>query len=302
VLGLVESVIEDPEVILRAQVDKLKGQKVAELKAAGVEYDERMAELDKIEHPKPNVEFLSTSFAAFAADHPWVAREALKPKSIAREMVENLQPFGGYVKEYGLARSEGLLLRYLSEVYKTLVQTIPERSRTPELDDVTQYLGSLVRGVDSSLLDEWERMQHPERLLEPNREEEPELEHDFTRDRRAFTALVRNLCFSLLRALADRDYESFLDLVEPGEATPAIADVERALRPLFDAGESIRLDAVARNPQHTKLEAGDDFLRVTQSILVGDEISEYVIMGRIDLARSRAQRRPLLLLDHVGAV
>jgi superfamily II RNA helicase len=302
VLGLVEAVIEDPEVILRAQVDKLKGQKVAELKAAGVEYDERMAELEKIEHPKPNAEFLYSSFAAFAAEHPWVAREALKPKSIAREMVENLQPFGGYVKEYGLARSEGLLLRYLSEVYKTLVQTIPEQSRTPELDDVTQYLGSLVRGVDSSLLDEWERMQHPERLLEPSREPEPELEHDFTRDRRAFTALVRNLCFSLIRALADRDYESFLDLVEPGEVTLAASDVERALRPLFEAGESIRLDAVARSPQHTTLEPGDEFLRVTQSILVGDEISEYVINGRIDLARSRAQRRPVLLLDHVGAV
>ena len=137
-------------------------------------------------------------------------REALKPKSIAREMVEMLQPFGGYIKEYGLARSEGLLLRYLSEVYKTLVQTIPELARTPELDDVTQYLGSLVRGVDSSLLDEWERMQHPERLLEDKPVEE--LEHDITRDRRAFTALIRNLCFSLLRALADRDYESFLDL------------------------------------------------------------------------------------------
>ena len=300
VLGLVEAVIDDPEVILRAQVDKLKTQKVAELKAAGVEYDERMAELEKIEHPKPNAEFLYSSFASFAADHPWVVREALKPKSVAREMVENLQPFGGYVKEYGLARSEGLLLRYLSEVYKTLRQTIPDPSRTPELDDVTHYLGSLVRGVDSSLLDEWERMQHPERLLAAAPTEE--LEHDFTRDRRAFTVLVRNLCFSMLRALADRDYESFLDLVEPGEATLTVADVERALRPLFDAGERIRLDAVARSPSHTTLEPGDDYFRVAQSILVGDEISEYAFSGRVDLARSRAQRRPVFLLDHVGAV
>jgi hypothetical protein len=302
VLGLVESVIDDPEVILRAQVDKLKTQRLAELKAAGVEYDERMAELDKIEHPKPNSEFLYSSFAAFAADHPWVVREALKPKSIAREMVENLQPFGGYVKEYGLARSEGLLLRYLSEVYKTLVQSIPEPARTPELDDTTAYLGSLVRGVDSSLLDEWERMQHPERLLETKPAEPPEPADDFTRDRRAFTALVRNLCFSMLRALAGRDYESFLDLVEPGDATLAVADVERALRPLFETGETIRLDAVARNPQHTTLEPGDEHWRVAQSIMVGDEISEYVITGRIDLARSRAQRRPVFLLDHVGAL
>jgi superfamily II RNA helicase len=302
VLSLVEAVIEDPEVIMRAQVDKLKTQKVAELKAAGVEYDERMAELEKIEHPKPNAEFLYASFAAFSADHPWVVREALKPKSVAREMVETLQPFGGYVKEYGLARSEGLLLRYLSEVYKTLVQTIPEPSRTPELDDVTHYLGSLVRSVDSSLLDEWERMQHPEQVLAEKSEREPELEHDFTRDRRAFTALVRNLCFSLLRALAARDYESFLDLVEPGEAALGAADVERAFRPLFEGGEAIRLDAVARNPQHTAVEQSDDVWRVAQSILVGDEISEYTFSGRIDLARSRAQRRPVMLLDHVGSL
>ncbi len=302
VLGLVEAVIEDPEVILRAQVDKLKTQKVAELKAAGVEYDDRMAELEKIEHPKPNVEFLTTSFAAFAADHPWVVREALKPKSIAREMVENLQPFGGYVKEYGLARSEGLLLRYLSEVYKTLNQSIPEPARTPELDDVTRYLGALIRSVDSSLLDEWERMQHPELLLEASPAEKRVEPEDFTSDRRAFTALVRNLCFSLVRALADRDYESFLDLVEPGAASLAAVDVERALRPLFDTGETIRLDAVARHPQHTRLEPGDEHWHVAQSILVGDEISEYAFSGRIDLARSRAQRRPVLLLDHVGAV
>src|SRR6187549_989924 len=154
VLTLVESICEDPDVVLRQQVDKLKGQKVGELKAAGVEYEERMAELEKVEHPKPNVEFMTSSFAAFASDHPWVVREALKPKSIARQMVEMLQPFGAYVKEYGLARSEGLLLRYLSEVYKTLRQSIPEPARTPELDDATAYLGSLVRSVDSSLLDE----------------------------------------------------------------------------------------------------------------------------------------------------
>jgi superfamily II RNA helicase len=301
-LSLVESVIEDPEVILRAQVDKLKTEKLAELKAAGVEYDERMAELDKIEHPKPNVEFLQTAFQAFAADHPWVSREALAPKSIAREMIENLQPFGGYVKEYGLARSEGLLLRYLSEVYKTLVQTIPDAARTPELDDATDYLGALVRGVDSSLLDEWERLKHPEAELAPQQGAEPEPEHDFTRDRRAFTALIRNLAFSLVRALATRDYESFLDLVEPASGTELTpADVERALRPLYDAGESIRLDAEARSPRHVSLEAGDQTWSLRQALLVGDEVSEYAIVGRVDLKRSRAERRVVLLLDHVGA-
>ena len=302
VVGLVESVVENPEVILRAQVDKLKTEKLAELKAAGVEYDERMAELEKIEHPQPNAEFLNAAFAAFAADHPWVAREALRPKSIAREMVETLQPFGGYIKEYGLARAEGTLLRYLSEVYKTLSQTIPERSRTPELDDVIEYLGTLVRGVDSSLLDEWERLQHPERILTPSDAEEPEQPEDFTRDRRAFTVLIRNVAFSLVRALAEHDYDAFLDLVEPGALSPTPQDLERAMHPLHASGDTIRIDPAARAPENTRIEPENDYWHIKQSLLVGDDVSEYSITLRVDLARSRAQRRPVFLLDQVGAL
>jgi superfamily II RNA helicase len=303
VLGLVEAVVEDPEFILRAQVDKLKTEKLAELKAAGVEYDERMAELEKIEHPKPNLEFLNAAFAAFSADHPWVARENLKPKSVAREIVETLAPFGGYVKEYGLLRSEGLLLRYLSEVYKTLLQTVPELARTPELDAATEYLGSIVRGVDSSLLDEWTRLRHPEQVLDKAADQPaPEDPDDITRDTRVFTVLIRNQMFSLVRSLASRDYESFLDAIEYGNSEYAVLDVERALRPLFESGAYIQLDADARNPKNTTIEPREDAtLAVRQAILVDGEVSEYAVVGRIDLERSRRERRAVFLLDHVGA-
>jgi hypothetical protein len=300
VLTLVEAVVENPDVILRMQVDKLKTHKLAELKAAGVEYDERMAELDKIEHPQPNVEFLRDSFALFSKDHPWVSGEALKPKSVAREMLENLQSFSGYVKEYGLMRSEGLLLRYLSEVYKTLGQTIPELSRTPEVEEMLGYLRSLVRGVDSSLLDEWERLRNPS-YVAPERAPEAESADDITRNTRLFTALIRNLLFSLLRALAQRDYDSVLDLCELGEFPASAGDVERAIFPLFDEGAGIQLDAAARSPQNTTIQAGPEFWQVTQNIVVSDEISEYTVRGRVDLARSAAERRPVFLLDHVGA-
>ena len=301
VIGLVESVIDDPEVILRAQVDKLKTEKLAELKAAGVEYDERMAELEKIEHPQPNAEFLRNSFAPFAAEHPWVRHEDLKPKSVAREIVETLQPFGGYVKEYGLARSEGLLLRYLSEVYKTLLQTIPELARTPELDDATAYLGALVRGVDSSLLDEWQRLQHPDRVLAGSDDAtEDERAERIVRDRKALTTLVRNVMFSLVRALATRDFESFLDGTEPGAVSLSALDVERALHPLFETGANIQVDANARNPRHIVIEEREEFWHVAQSLLVDDEVSEFSIRGRIDLARSRSEERAVFLLDHVG--
>jgi len=304
VLTLAESICEDPEVVLRQQVDKLKGQKVAELKAAGVEYEARMAELEKIEHPKPNAEFLLGAFDAFAKDHPWVAREVLKPKSVAREMVENLHSFSGYIKEYGLSRSEGLLLRYLSEVYKTLVQTIPELSRSEELDDFILHLGTLVRGVDSSLLDEWERLRDPAyRSATPTDEAETPAAppQDITTDARRFTALIRNLMFGILRAIEYGDYETIADLAEPGQLSLAVVDLQGRIKPFYVDGNTIQLDQNARNPENMTVEVGPDFWTVSQAILANDEVSEYSVRGRIDLARSRAERRPVLLLDHLGA-
>jgi superfamily II RNA helicase len=302
VLTLVESICEDPDVVLRQQVDKLKGQKVAELKAAGVEYEERMAELEKIEHPKPNEEFLQDAFGIFAKDHPWVAREVLKPKSVAREMVENLFSFSGYIKEYGLSRSEGLLLRYLTEVYKTLSQTIPEGARVEELDDIIAHLGTLIRGVDSSLLDEWERLRDPSfRPAQTADEAEERAREDITTDERRFTALVRNLMFGILRALEHGDYDTISDLAEPGEMALAPLELENRMRPFFAEQRRIQLDQKARSPENITVDRRSDFWTVSQAILVNDEVSEYMVRGRIDLARSRAERRPVLLLDYLGA-
>ncbi len=294
VLTLVEAIIEDPEAILAKQLDKLKSQKLAELKAAGVEYDERMAELEKVEIAKPNLEFLEQSFAAFCEHHPWLTREDLHPKSVAREMIESCQPFSGYVKEYGLMRSEGALLRYLSEVYKTLAHTVPEQARTAELDELTATLGSLVRGVDSSILDEWERLHEPDaqRAIVPDTDTE-----DREAERRALLVMTRNLLFSVLRSIASRDFESVLDLVEPGEANYGLLELERAARPLLEESEPIRLDAKARSPENLLLTPGDDYWAVTQNILLGDEVSEYHLRGRLDVQRSRREKRAVFYLD-----
>jgi superfamily II RNA helicase len=302
VLTLVESVLEDPEIVLQKQVDRLKTQKIGELKAAGVEYEQRMEELEKIEHPKPNLEFLNASFALFSGDHPWVKREALRPKSIAREIVENCHSFSGYIKEYGLARSEGVLLRYLSDVYKTLVQTVPEGARSEQVTETIATLGALVRGVDSSLIDEWERMQNPDyRPDQSEAADERPVAYDLTRDTRVFTALIRNLLFSFLRALENGDYETATDLVEPGLAPHGPTDLERAIRPLFDEGHHIQLDGTARNPAHLVIERTETSWIATQNILVEDEVSEYLVRGRIDLERSRLEKRPVFLLDQLGS-
>jgi hypothetical protein len=299
VVTLVESILEDPEVVLRRQVDKLKTEKLAELKAAGVEYDERMAELDKIEHPKPNAEFLHDSLALFRKDHPWVASESLRPKSVARQMAESLQPFGGTIKEYGLQRSEGLLLRYLADAYKTLVQTVPEAARTDELIEIMDYLGALVRGVDSSLLDEWERLRDPTWSSSTESESRTPAAASAL-DPKRFRALVRNLLFSFLGALQREDYESALALVETGEREYSAQDLERAFKPAVLEG-GIRLDAEARSPKNTVIDEGEAFWKVTQNTLIGDDVSEYCVVGRVDLVRSDAERRPIFLLDHAGS-
>ena len=160
-LTLVESILENPELILRRQLDKLKGRKVAEMKAEGLDYDQRMAELEKMEYPKPLRDFVYMTFNAFADRHPWVGEENIRPKSIAREMFEGFRSFSDYVQEYDLERAEGLLLRHLNSVYKVLSQTVPDGVKTDAILEMELYLRDMLRQVDSSLLDEWERMRDP---------------------------------------------------------------------------------------------------------------------------------------------
>lgn len=164
-LSLVEAILEDPTAVIRKQLDKAKGELLAELKADGVEYDERMEMLEKVEIPKPGKEFIYATYNEFVITHPWAREAGVRPKSIAREMVERHESFEDYVKRYGLERSEGVLLRHLSEVWKVLAQTVPPGVKTPEVEEMESFLETLVRGVDSSLLDEWQKLKELEESL-----------------------------------------------------------------------------------------------------------------------------------------
>src|SRR6185312_12761863 len=232
VLTLVESILENPDYVLRQQLDALKGEKVAELKMAGVEYEERMAELEKLEYPKPLRELVYDSFNEFARKHPWVRGDDVRPKSIAREMAERFMDFNEYVREYELGRAEGTLLRYLSDAYKALVQTVPAPAKTPAVEDLEVFLRAIVRSVDSSLLDEWERIRTgvPAPVRAPEGSLDELREPDITRDERGFTVLVRNAMYQLLRALGRRDYGAAAALVAgPADAWTG-GHFEEALR------------------------------------------------------------------------
>src|SRR5690606_4960895 len=143
-LSLVESILEHPRGILRAQVRRAKGEAISRLKAEGVPYEERMEAVEDITWPKPRGEWIYATYNAFAETNPWLATAPIRPESIARELVHSQSTFNSMVKELGLERSEGVLLRYLSQVYSTLARNVPEAARTPAVDDAIAFLRALI--------------------------------------------------------------------------------------------------------------------------------------------------------------
>src|SRR3954447_18082346 len=268
VLTLVESVLKNPMPVLWAQLDRAKGEKVAELKAEGMDYADRMEQLEKVEWPKPLREFVYDTFNAFADKHPWVGAEDVRPKSIARELFERGSSFDDYVREYGLQRSEGVLLRYLNDAYKTLLTSVPEGMRDEALDDVIAFLRTTVRTTDSTLLDEWEALLDPaasseekaRRLAAAQAHREalalrPRDTDALVRDPRAFKARVRTELHRLLFALARRDFAAAaagLRGASPDSAwTPEELDAE--LAPALAALGSLDTTPRPRRPDRTAL-------------------------------------------------
>jgi superfamily II RNA helicase len=295
-LTLVESILENPDLVLMRQLDKLKTEKLAELKAAGVEYDERMAELEKLEYPKPNAGFIYDTFNAFAREHPWVQESNIRPKSIARDMIEQFLSFAEYIREYGLERGEGVLLRYLSDVYKTLLQSVPEPAKTPEVDDAIVYLGAIVRATDSSLLDEWERMRSG--AADSAAEIAVPGEADITRSDKELTVLVRNAAFAVVRHIARRQYVEAAALV--GGQTWTAELLEKRFAAFWEEHAALRVDPAARAPANTRVRSRDDGVWLVQQVLLDpEEANDWALELRMDVARAREEGRAVLELVEV---
>lgn len=283
VLTLCESIVEDPEIILRKQVDRLKTDAVAEMKAEGVSYEERMEKLDAIEHPKPLREFLYDTFNAFAASHPWVEQENVRPKSIVREMFERYDSFGDYVKRYGLQRSEGLLLRHLSQTWKVLSQTVPQDSKTEAIIELEVYFRELIRGIDSSLLEEWERMQNPDFVAEEagDKPKRPGFS-DITRDDKEFSRLVRFAVHAVLQDAMARDWAAVAERTggEPGE-------ISMAFDAYVEARGWFRLDPAGRAAQQTHIEREGDIWHIGQVLVDYEDLNDWELRLDLDVSASR---------------
>ena len=220
VMSVVEATLDNPGPVLMAQLDRVKTEALAALKAAGVEYEERIEALDKLEYPKPLRDWTYDLFDAYRLAHPWAADFNIKPKSVARDIYERAMTFSEYVAHYGLTRSEGLVLRYLSDVYKGLTRNVPEDLKTEELLDITEWLGELVRQIDSSLIDEWQRLAvaaATSSLDQAVAEIGMEIRADagepppVTANTRAFKVMVRNAAFRRVELAARRDLAGLVE-------------------------------------------------------------------------------------------
>jgi superfamily II RNA helicase len=287
VVSIIESTLEDPRQVLMAQRQKARGEAVNAMKAEGIEYEQRMELLENVTHPRPLVELLEGAYETYRRGHPWVADHELKPKSVVRDMYERAMTFTEYVGFYGLSRSEGLVLRYLADAYRALRQTVPEDARTEELTDLIEWLGELVRQVDSSLLDEWERLRNPN--FDPEEVRVDDQPPAVTRNVRAFRVLVRNALFRRveLAALAHWDLSRRDELGElDAEAGWTTDRWSAALDAYYAEYDEIGTGPAARGPALLHIDAGPTAWTVRQVFDDPEGDHDWGIDAVIDLAAS----------------
>lgn len=286
-ISIVESTLDDPRAVLSQQEFQARGEAVAAMKAEGIEYDERMELLEQITYPKPLDELLTAAFETFSAAQPWIRDFELHPKSVVRDMYERAMSFGEYVAYYKIARSEGVVLRYLSDAYRAASQTIPEEFKDEDLRDLIEWLGELVRQVDSSLLDEWEELIAgvDNGRFDPHAPDEPIVPpapKRLTSNIRAFRILVRNELFRRVQLAAREDVDALAEL-DPGFGADAWSD---ALDGYFADHDEILTGADARSSKLLILTEGTTSWSARQIFddPAGDH--DWGITATIDLADS----------------
>ncbi|MEV2275029.1 DUF3516 domain-containing protein [Nocardiopsis sp. NPDC049922] len=298
VLSVVESTLDDPRQILGAQLNKARGEAVQQMKMDGIEYEERMERLEEVDYPKPLEELLDHAYEVYRRGHPWVGDHPLRPKSVARDMFERAMTFTEYVGFYELARSEGLVLRYLASAYKALNQTVPDDAKTEELRDLVEWLGELVRQVDSSLLDEWEQLTNPEEESPDGEAEAEERVRPVTANTRAFRVLVRNEMFRRVELASRRRYAELGGL--DSDAGWDAEAWEEALEDYFDEHDEIGTGPDARGPALLLIEEEDGLWRIRQVLADPAGDRDWGISAEVDLAASDAEGHAVVRVTDVN--
>ncbi|MBB2989181.1 hypothetical protein FHR72_000638 [Mycolicibacterium iranicum] len=297
VVSVIEATLEDPRQVLAAQLNKARGEAVAQMKADGIEYDERIELLDEVTYPKPLADVLEHAYEVYLQSNPWAADGKLSPKSVVREMWERAFTFREYVSVYGLTRSEGAVLRYLSDAFKALRSGVPATARTEELTDIVEWLGELVRQVDSSLLDEWEQLTSPD---QPHDQPVavPARPRPLTGNERAFTAMVRNALFRRVELFARERWDELAAL--DGRAGLSAQRWQEIGDDYFDEHDDVGTGADARGPALLIIDRQPGLWRVRQILddPAGDH--DWGFEVEVDLDASDEEGVPVLRLTDAG--
>ena len=299
-ISMVEATLEDPKQVLRAQERQARDAAMAAMKADSVDYEERLERIQDVTYPKPLEELLDAAFAEYCAKVPWAADYALSPKSVLRDMLESASDFKGYIQKLGIARSEGILLRYLAEAFRSLDRTVPLDKRNEQLEDIISWLGLMVRSIDSSLVDEWAAAGDAAALdVAP-----PTAADAVVADRRGMTLLVRNALFRRVQLAAAQRAE------ELGELDSAWGMGEprwrRVLDEFFDEHDELLLDADARSTAYFAIderdEQSDHVWHVHQIFHDADGDNDFGIMADVDLDATQEESEVVFKNYRVGAI
>ncbi|MEU4686901.1 DEAD/DEAH box helicase [Streptomyces xinghaiensis] len=299
-VSVVESTLDDPRQILAAQQNKARGEAVQQMKADGVEYEERMDRLQDIGYPKPLEEVLFHAYNVYRRSHPWVGDHPLSPKSVIRDMYERAMTFTEFTAFYELARTEGIVLRYLASAYKALEHTVPDDLKSDDFQDLTAWLGEMVRQVDSSLLDEWEQLANPEVETAEEAQERADQVKPVTTNARAFRVLVRNAMFRRVELAAIEKYAELGELdADSGWDADAWAD---AMEAYWDEYDDLGTGPDARGPKLLRIEEDPEhgLWKVRQTFADPDGDHDWGISAEVDLAASDEEGRAVVRLTDVG--
>jgi len=286
IISIIEATLDDPRPVISQQQFMARGEAVASMKADGIEYDARMELLEQITHPQPLKELLDAAFEKYAATQPWVADFELRPKTVVRDLYERAMTFADFIGFYKLSRSEGLVLRYLSDAYRAARQSVPDEAKTEELLDLIEWLGELVRQVDSSLLDEWEQLINPQSDGDgaPTAPVTPPPPPSVVTNTRAFRVLVRNELFKRVQLAALENYEALGELDSSSGFTAEVW--QQALELYFDEYEEIGTNGDARSSAMLIVDEGPESWQIRQILADPDGNHDWGISAVVDLAES----------------
>ncbi len=278
VISLVEATLEDPAQILRRQTRKARDAAMAEMKLEGIDYEERMERIQEITYPKPLEDFIEGGFEMYCNAVPWARDYEPSPKSVLRDMIETASDFNGYISLLGITRSEGTLLRYLSDAYRALSRTIPLQACDETLNDIIAWLDFLVHSIDSSLVDEWEHAGEKNDVAPVNANE-------VVQDRHGLTVLVRNALINRVRLAMSEDTQALGEL----DADWGYSEDKwiSALDSFFEEHDEIVLDADARSMQYLAINDADEkkahVWHVLQTFKDDADDRDFGIMADVDL-------------------